>query len=63
MHLHLIDSRQAVLDWILNRDGRVFGFGASRVLSSPTGPRAAGLAAHPGGDGYWVVRRNGGVSA
>ena len=32
-------------------------------MSSPVGSGATGLAAHPSGDGYWVVRSDGTVSA
>ncbi|MPZ73317.1 MAG: hypothetical protein GEU74_08820 [Nitriliruptorales bacterium] len=30
--------------WILNRHGRVFGYGASRVMGTPVGPGAAAIA-------------------
>ena len=49
--------------WVLNRDGKVFGYGSSDVMGTAAGAGATGIAPHPSGDGYWVVRANGRVSA
>ena len=50
--------------WVLKSDGTVFADGSAQHLGNgilPSSDRFAAMAAHPGGDGYWLATSGGDV--